>query len=76
MSEAGGSQSGNPCARLIALYCVAMRDIPRMTDSENTEVRCEVLGMVGACRDNSGDFQFHAGPQIAQALFITSRLAS
>src|SRR5882724_8925892 len=45
MRTAGGSQSGKPCARLIALYCVAISDIPRMTDSEKTEVRCEVLGM-------------------------------
>ena len=38
-SLAGGSQSGKPCARLIAPWRAATRDISRISDSVNTDVR-------------------------------------
>src|SRR5271165_3298348 len=37
--SAGAEKSGNPCARLTALYCIACRVISRITDS----VKCSTL---------------------------------
>src|SRR5271170_7794695 len=37
--SAGAGKSGNPCARLTALYCIACRVISRITDS----VKCSTL---------------------------------
>src|ERR1035437_5101814 len=37
--SAGAGKSGNPCAKLTALYCIACRVISRITDS----VKCSTL---------------------------------
>ena len=39
--SAGAEKSGNPCARLMAPYCMAWRVISRMTDS----VKCSTLSL-------------------------------
>src|SRR4029077_15699688 len=57
--SAGAGKSGNPCERLMALYCSARRVISRMTDSVNWPAFAEILAVAASARCGLAGFILH-----------------